>query len=472
MLLCVLLGCGCGDAAESSDPSGTTENLGESSSTGPGDVPGTGSESGSVEESSDASTTESVDTESDPPTLAYYRDIAPIIEGRCASCHVEGGVAPFPLTSYEEVAMYGALVAAVTDAGTMPPWPAADGCNTYKGDTSLSEAQVAVIRAWVEEGSPEGDPADQGEPLANLSIELPRVDVAVELEESHTPIPDEPGGFDEHVCFLLDWPGATEQFIRGYEVLPTNLAAAHHAVIRIVPPDALEDLRAADEADPAYGWNCGAGTGMNAGQGALLGGWIPGGGASVFPEGTGLRIEPGSAILMNMHYNLVSGDLTPDSTRIDLMVEDEVEREGRSTFVLDPSWPLGNNMLIPAGETGVEHQADFGVAVLGDQDIYQTAMHMHTFARSGKVWVTHPDGSETCAVDIPRWDFDWQLTYPLQKPIRLTQGDRLNISCSFDNALEDQPTVDGRPAEPRDITWGEDTYDEMCMAIVYAVPAE
>ncbi len=474
--LCLLLACACGGSGDANGGSTEADAPTGGAATETLDTSGSGSESSASSEGPDGGTTSgsetTTDTDAASVTYAYYRDIAPIIEGRCATCHEAGGVAPFPLTSYDEVAMYGALISAVVDAGTMPPWPAADGCNTYRGDTSLSQEQVDMFRTWVDEGSPAGDPDDVGDALPDLSIELPRIDVELALEEAHVPVPDEPGGYDEHVCFLLDWPGATEQFIRGYEVLPTNLAAAHHAVIRIVPPDDVENLRALDEADPKYGWACGAGTGMTAGQGALLGGWIPGGGASVFPDGTGLKIEPGSAILMNMHYNLVSGDLTPDQTRIDLMVEDTVERQGRSLFILDPSWPVGDNMLIPAGATGVEHQADFGLGLLGDVDIHQVAMHMHTFARTGKVWISREDGSQTCAVDIPSWDFDWQLTYPLEEPVRLSAGDRLNISCSFDNALEDQPTEDGAPAEPRDITWGEDTYDEMCMAIVYAVPAQ
>lgn len=406
------------------------------------------------------------------PTYTFHRDIRPIIEGRCLGCHAEDGIAPFSLATYEDVEALGAVVASVVEARTMPPWPADSQCNTYDSDPSLSDEQIEAIRTWVDEGAPEGDPSEAGDPLEDLTVELPRIDFEIAMSEAHIPAAEDPGGYDEHICFLLDWPLEEDAFIRGYEVRPGNRRAAHHLVASIVPPAGLAEFQEADDAYPGYGWRCGAGTGMTPGERTLMGAWVPGSGASVFPEDTGLRVPAGSAVLINMHYNLAPGDDSPDQTRIDIMVEDTVAREGRSVFILDPAWLEGDNMLIPAGEAGVVHEADFGIERFGVPiEIHEVGMHMHTFGRQGRLWVEHEAGGETCIADIPRWDFDWQLGYPLQSGVRVEAGDRIGLRCSFDNTAADQPVIDGVQQEPRNVTWGEDTFDEMCMAAVYAVPA-
>jgi hypothetical protein len=455
ILLCSF-GCASADA---DDPGGSSDVSGEIAESS-GSSPSSGADSSST--SSDL----------DPADVTYWADVKPIVDARCGGCHVEGGVAPFALTTYDEVRPYGEGIAIAVESGQMPPWPAGPECNTYAHDPSLTAEQIETIRAWVDLDRPEGDPVDEGAALPSTALELPRIDLTAQMAEPHVPVAEDAGGYDEHRCFLVDFPADETLFLRGYAVRPSNRAAAHHLVVRIVGPDDVAELESRDAMDDAYGWPCDAGTGMSGGGGALLGAWVPGGGASIFPEGTGLRMPAGAKLLLNMHYNLVMGDDSPDQTAIDFMVESSVEREGQSVFVLDPTWPIGDNMLIPAGDPSVVHEADFGTALLGGAvDVYSVGMHIHTLATSGSVTIERANGDDDCLVDIPKWDFGWQLFYELQSGVRIESGDRLWLRCEWDNSAGNQQVIDGEPRTPVDVTWGEDTFDEMCMAILYAVPA-
>ncbi len=423
-----------------------------------------GDDGGTVGDSGTSEGAEPTDPMGDP-AVVYWRDIKPIVDARCVACHSADGVAPFPLTTYEEVALYAGAIGPAIASGQMPPWPASSDCNDYLFDPSLDNGQIETITTWIELGVPAGNPADEGAALPLLGDELPRVDLEIAMDEEHVAAPPT-GEVDEHRCFLLDWPEAADTHVTGYEVVPGNRKVVHHLVARIVGPDGVADFEAQDEADGAYGWACGAGTGMSGGSGPLLGVWVPGQGASTFPAGTGLPVETGSKVLLNMHYNTVMGDTAPDRTGVKFMLEETVEQVGQSQFITDPMWPIGDNMLIAAGDPDSVHTFDFMLPAI-DVTIYATGLHMHTLAEYASLVVEHGDGSTECAVDIPRWDFGWQLGYRLAEPIRVSAGDRVVLTCGYDNTEGNQAVIDGVQQTPRDVTWGEDTYDEMCLGYVY-----
>lgn len=399
--------------------------------------------------------------------VTYYGDVAPIVNARCGACHEPGGAAPFALGTYEEVAGLAEAMLAVVIAKTMPPWPAGEGCRTYTHDPTLSDEQISTLQAWIDGGKAMGDPALVGEPIPREEVLLDRVDFTIGMSEGHVPTPTE--GIDEHRCFLIDWPSEAPVYITGFETHPGNRAALHHFVGLIVGPERVADLQASDDADPAYGWACGAGTGMAGLGGELFATWVPGARATRMPEGTGLRVEPGSKILLNMHYNVLSGDLSPDQTMFDFQIEHEVERPGHAFFATDFKWVTQESMDIPAGEASVVHESAVSQVQFGSQPytIHTLGLHMHTLGTRGRLFIERASGTEDCLLDIPEWDFDWQLGYELADPVHVGEGDALHIECEWDNSAANQPVIDGEPADPRDVNWGEDTFDEMCLGMVY-----
>lgn len=136
-------------------------------------------------------------------------------------------------------------------------------------------------------------------------------------------------------------------------------------------------------------------------------------------------------------------------------------------------------MDIPAGDPDVEHSYAIGAelfagfvtsgAVGGSAPftIYSSLLHMHLHGTQTTLSLLHSDGTSTCLLDIPDWNFHWQGTYWLQQPVVVQAGDQLSIDCHWDNSAADQPVINGAPIPTADINWGEGTTDEMCLGFVY-----
>ena len=146
-----------------------------------------------------------------------------------------------------------------------------------------------------------------------------------------------------------------------------------------------------------------------------------------------------------------------------------------ATTFTNPQWVFGQTMTIPAGDPDVTHTFEaMGIAsfITGGQPftVHGVGFHMHTRGVSGRVGIKRQSGEEECLLDIPRWDFNWQGGYSLSNPATVNPGDGLTISCNWDNSPQNQPSVGGMPAAPRDLNWGEGTDDEMCLSGLFIVP--
>jgi hypothetical protein len=383
----------------------------------------------------------------DAPT--WHADVAPIVATSCAGCHRDGEIAPFPLTTYDEVSAVGNAVAAAVSERRMPPWLASGDCAEYRDDLSLDDAQIATITGWVDAGMPEGDPDDAVEIEEDRGGGLSRVDYDLTLPEAYTPTHSP----DDYRCFAVDWPETEGTYITGYDFVPDNVAIVHHVVAYLAPPEQVEAYAALDAQDPGAGWTCFGGPGVGLQEDAQwLGGWAPGGTSGDFPNGTGIHIEPGSQIVLQLHYNTAAASAGPDQSSMQIMVDDEVDAPAYIQPWADPSWLYGDSMLIPAGSTDVSH--DFAYAFPESYTpfrVHNANLHMHTLGKAAKLWIERADGTEECLLDIPRWDFSWQRTYTLEEAKTLEAGDSIHVECTWDNPTD------------ADVIWGEGTGDEMCL---------
>jgi hypothetical protein len=383
----------------------------------------------------------------------YYRDVKPILDAKCVSCHAEGAIGPFALDTYAAAKEHAAAIDSAVQSGRMPPWPAGPDCNEYLDDRSLADDQKLTIAAWVGTGAEEGDPSTPGAPLqpAN-SRALSRVDRELGLAEPYT-MQLEP---DDYRCFVLDWPDATTKYITGFGAIPGNAAVVHHVIAFLATPSQVADAVAKDEAEPGPGYTCYGGPGF---ESDWLGAWAPGSLGSDFPEGTGLRIEPGSKIVLQVHYNSLTSGADADQTRIALRLDDTVAKEAKLQPWTNPKWLQGDAMLIPAASKGTTHSwaQDPTLFFANGKPItiYNPSLHMHQLGVSARLSVERAGGGEACLLDIPRWDFHWQGSYGLVEPVVFNPGDQLRLSCTWDNATMS------------DVTWGEGTTDEMCLGSFY-----
>jgi hypothetical protein len=418
-------------------------------------------------------------------TYTWHRDVAPVIAEACAGCHVEGDIAPFALTSYAEVSALAAVLAPSIEARSMPPWPPAAGCNDYQHDRSLTEEQRATLLTWLDEGAPEGDPAEAAPLPEPDDAWVP--DVTAAMPEPYVPA-IEP---DDYRCFLLE-PGDLAdldgtRYVTGFEVFPGERAVVHHVIAYIVDAEQVAAFEALDAGDPGPGYTCFGGPngmqGSGSGSGARwLGSWVPGSTPWAAPEGSGIAIDPGVRLVVQMHYNTSSSAPVADRTSLGLRLADSVEHPGMMFPLTDIGWVTGSSpMTIPAGEPAVVHSTTIerdgpllslllgrlGVGASETVAISSAGLHMHTLGHKARLAVRHADASESCLLELDEYDFAWQGGYGLREAVELGPDDALELSCEWDNSAENQPVVDGVVGDPRDVAWGEGTFDEMCLGVVY-----
>jgi hypothetical protein len=271
------------------------------------------------------------------------------------------------------------------------------------------------------------------------------------------------GKTDNYRCFVVD-PGApVDQQVSGYEIIPGNVALLHHLLAYSIAPDQLAQLQALDDASPGEGYDCIAG-GIGI-QGAVqnqIAGWVPGASPSKLPTGTGLFLKAGSKIVMQIHYNLsaISRGASPmDQTQLAL----ELAPAGSlTTAQILPM--LKYNLDIKAGDGASSQVSEIPAPpAFAGNTIYRVMGHMHQLGSQVRFEITHRDGTRQCLLDIPKWDFNWQRDYTLITPYKMQAGDKLRITCVYDNSALNQPYVNGVQQVPRDVKWGETTADEMCM---------
>ncbi|HMF42343.1 MAG TPA: hypothetical protein VKQ32_16840, partial [Polyangia bacterium] len=211
-------------------------------------------------------------------------------------------------------------------------------------------------------------------------------------------------------------------------------------------------------AEPGLGWTCFGGSGVNAAQ--TIGGWVPGSGASMFPPPTGIHLAAGTQIIMQIHYNLLNQSQVNDRTTAGLYyAATPVAKQAAISAVLNRTFD------VPAGVASQTVTAD--LAINRAWALWGVVPHMHLHGTQITVAINHADGSSTCAVDIPHWDFHWQQFYYYQQPIAVVAGDTIHLECTYDNSAADQPVIGGVKQTPADLTWGEKTTDEMCLNYLY-----
>jgi hypothetical protein len=408
-------------------------------------------------------------------TPTYEKDLKPLFAAHCVSCHTAGGIAPFALTTFEEVTAVKDAVQQAVESRRMPPYLAGADCTAYSDDERLSADEIAQVTAWVAAGAPRG--AKTADLPAATQPTLPRVDLELSMPEVYSPHQSP----DDYHCFVLDFPGAADQFVTGFHVKPGNPRVVHHVIAFLIQPDKAQQVAALDAAEPGPGYTCFGGPGGNNSSVSWLGSWAPGGRASMFPDGTGLLVKPGSKVVMQVHYNTAAAPEgeRDDQTSIELALASSVKSRAWIIPWSSPEWARRGNMPIPAGQADVMHTWSLDptqvLSYLTSNQltngqgirIYSAGFHQHLLGTSGHLEIIRGDGTKECLLDVPRWDFHWQRSYSLEKTKLFRPGDQLGITCHWDNTEANQPVIGGVKRAARDVNWGEGTADEMCLGTFY-----
>ena len=364
--------------------------------------------------------------------ITYHRDIARILQQNCVECHRDGGIAPFALDSESAVKDRVRAIKRVISEGTMPPWfaaPAENGQRSpWANDRSLSARDEADLLAWI--GSPDrplGNPADAPVPRAypeDWSIGKP--DLVLTLSRAYE-IPAT--GFMPYQFDFVETEITEDTWVTGYEILPSARDVVHHVIVNVHEPGT--PIRQRDEA-----------TGFWAA-------YVPGNGANVYPEGFARKLPAGARVSFQIHYT-PSGKATTERLRLGLVFAKTPPRYEVKTIAVS-----NRRLSIPPGVAA--HEETTVRMAPFDLPVTSFIAHMHVRGKSFKYEVTYPDGKHEVLLDIPRYDFNWQLRYELKEPKLIPRGSEVRITALYDNSIGNR----ANPDPTRTVKWGPQTYDEM-----------
>jgi len=376
--------------------------------------------------------------------VTFTRDIAPIIQDHCASCHRPGQPGPFSLLSFADVRRRARLIASVTASRYMPPWKPDPGHGEFVGERRLSVDQIRSIQEWVTEGAPEGVASSLPPPRTwTNGWQLGEPDLVIAMPVPYTL---NASGPDVLRNFVIPIPVSTRRYVRGIEFQPGNPRVVHHATMRIDQTRASNRL---DEADPSPGYEGIIPPDAQYPDGHFLA-WTPGQLSPLADDGSAWRLEPRSDLVVQLHM-VPSGRPESVQVRIGVFLTDVPPTRIPSMIRLSRE-----DIDIAAGQR--EYVLEDRYVLPVDVEVRELQPHAHLLARRLEAKAQLPDGTMRSLIRITDWDFRWQDVYRLKEPLRLPAGTTLSLRITYDNS-SDNPRNPFTP--PRRVRFGESTTDEM-----------
>ncbi len=361
--------------------------------------------------------------------ISYSKAIAPILQEKCVSCHVNGGIGPFAMNSYETIKGFAPMIRETVRTRRMPPYFADPHIGIFKNDQGLTADQTKLLVHWIEGGAVRGDGPDPL--LANASkhapdwpTELGKPDVVINLPAFNVPA----NGLVEYQNQVVDNPFHENTWLKAIAMKPGDRRVLHHVVSNHIPgPD-----------QPA-----------NAIPGGSVGSYTPGAQPQVMADDSGAPVPAGGKLHFQMHYTTM-GKETTDLTQVGFYtLKAPPEYIKRSTVISTFA------LSIPPGEA--RHQEIAYLTFPADAYLYTLYPHAHYRGYHVELKQQTPDGKETMLLSLPKYDFNWQRDYDPVKPILVKAGTKLIATWVYDNS-EHNPA---NPDPKRTVTWGEQTPDEM-----------
>jgi hypothetical protein len=379
----------------------------------------------------------------------FCKDVAPILQKNCQECHRPGQVGPFALETYDQARKRATDIATVVEGRAMPPWKADPHVGVkFKGARTLSDQEIATVVAWAEAGAPEGNVADLSpNPRFPDEWQLGTPDLVIDIGADF-PVPA--SGDDIYRCFVVPTKLEKDQYVSAVEYRPGNRSVVHHILAYV---DVSGKARERDQTEPGPGYSCFGGPGEPIHGG--LGGWAPGNLPSFLPEGIGRSLPKQSDVIVQVHYH-PRGKAETDRSKLGIFFSKKpVKQAMHFGFVINPGLEL------PAGQSNIEIKGKWDVPV--DVTVHSVSPHMHLLGHDMKIAVKFPDGHVQDLIKVSDWDFNWQYTYQLEKPLDIPKGSVVFLVSHFDNS-ESNPRNPNKP--PKFVRWGEATTDEMCIGFL------
>lgn len=362
--------------------------------------------------------------------LNYHQHISRIVQNRCVSCHREGGPAPFTLEDADELMAHAGMIQQVVQDGTMPPWFAKKDPNEpekWQNDRSLTVIEKERLLHWLDSEGKIGNPKHAPpKPKFPVDWRIGKPDTIVQLPR---PIRVRSSGVMEYVHKFVEIDLPEDRWIQAVEIRPTSPEVVHHVLVFTV--DKNDPNPEIDESE------------------GFVAAYVPGNNFQIFPKDFAKRLPANKRLLVQMHYT-PNGSKTTDQTQIAFKFAKKAPK-----FPVETVGIFDHRLRIPPGAPN--HKEFTTQVVPEDRQLLAFFPHMHLRGKAFRYDYTSPSGKKTELLDVPAYDFNWQLEYRLRKPFPIQKGGRLTVTGWFDNS-ENNPA---NPDSTKLVRWGDQTYDEM-----------
>lgn len=371
--------------------------------------------------------------------VTYHAQVARIVQNHCVECHRKDGLAPFSLETLKDVTSHAGMIERVVNEGRMPPWFAAP---TPKGqqspwanDRTIPASEMKDLLVWLRNGRAPGEPKDAPLPRRfDPGWTIGKPDVTFQLPK---PVAVKAEGTMPYATQEVETGFTGDRWVQAIEVAPTDRSVVHHVLVFVRAPSAgreVNELR--DELSGFFGI------------------YVPGNSTLVYPEGFAKKIPAGARLRFQIHYT-PNGKPTTDQTRLGLKFAPEKPRHEVRVAAL-----ANVRLAIPPG--AADHPERAALTIPTEAHVMAFLPHLHVRGKAARYEVITPDGGREVLLDVPRYDFNWQLYYRLKEPFVVKPGSRVEFTGRFDNSA-------GNPANPdpqKLVRWGPQTYDEMLLGYV------
>ena len=384
------------------------------------------------------------------PPVTFHKDVLPILQNRCQECHRTGEIGPMPLLTYQEARPWAKSIRQAVITRKMPPWFADPHYGKFSNDRSLTQAEIDTLAAWVDAGAPEGNSQEAPAPRAFADgWTQGKPDLVV---EAPVPFSVPAKGQIPYQWVLVPTNLKEDKWVVSAEVRPSDRSVVHHIVVAIREPG---NPWMADKKPGEYFPG-----GLDLERGARLAGSPQSGAGTYFAQyepGSVVRpadphfatlVKAGSDLVFQIHYT-PNGKATSDRTRIGLVFSDTPP--DKKYVSVNPS---NRNFVIPPGDSN--YKVESSATINFDGQLTSIYPHAHLRGKAWELRVIYPTGEEETLLKS-KYDFNWQLTYFLERPKLLPKGTKIVTTAWYDNSADNRYN----PDPTKEVRWGEQSSDEM-----------
>jgi hypothetical protein len=389
----------------------------------------------------------------------FYKDVLPILQDHCQSCHREGEIAPMPLVTYQQTQSWAAAIKQAVQSKQMPPWFADPRYGRFSNDPSLTTEQIALIAAWVDAGAPSGSPKDA--PVPHHWAEgwnIPQPDRVVQMPKAVSLLAS---GDVEYTYEIVPTGFTEDKWVQMSEIRPSSREHVHHAVVYIRPPNStwLRKAPVGVPFTPSSFSDAEERAEAHATTSDMLLVYAPGSEPDRWPDGMAKFIPAGSDLVFQMHYT-TNGHAASDQTSVGLVFAKQPPLQRVLTLQL-----TNHTFVIPPRDD--DYRVEVSGTLPNDATLLSFFPHMHLRGKRFEYNIVHADGNVETLLRV-NYHFHWQMSYRLAQPRFLKAGTRLQAVAGYDNSENNPHNPDPNKA----VIWGGQTYEEMMVGFFdVAVPS-